>query len=158
MLKQGRMLPKEDFPPILRAGIHRMTMETVRETFVSSMPEASRRVQLFSHLDHWVARLRQLNVTGTLWLDGSFVTRKPEPCDLDCVLWNPSFVGPITDEGKVELLAMIDHAKARAAFGIDLYVAVHSPNEQMKHEAYWRGLFGFQHDGRSAKGFVELMI
>lgn len=152
------MLPKEDFPPILRAGIHRMTVDTIRDTFVSPMPEASRRLQLFSNLDQWVARLRQLNVTATLWLDGSFVTRKPEPADLDYVLWNPSFVGPITDEGKVELLAMTDRAKARAAFGIDLYVATPSPNEQMNREAYWRGLFGFQHDGRSAKGFVELII
>lgn len=151
-------MTKEDFPPVLQAGIHRMTMDTFRETFVSSVPETSRRLQLFSHLDQWVARLRQLNVTATLWLDGSFVTRKPEPGDVDCVLWNPVFVGPITDEGKVELLAMTDRAKARAAFGIDLYVEIPLPNELMKREAYWRGMFGFQHDGRRAKGFVELTV
>ena len=67
-------------------------------------------------------------------------------------------MGPVSDEGKVELLALTDHAKTRAAFGIDLYVAVPGPNEQLNREAYWRGMCGFQHDGRSAKGFVELMI
>ncbi|MDQ1816429.1 hypothetical protein RBA41_24325 [Massilia sp. CCM 9210] len=113
---------------------------------------------MFSLFDQWVVRLRQLNVTGTLWLDGSFVTRKPDPNDLDCVLWHPSFAGPVSEESKIEVRSMIDRASAKAVFGIDLYIALPLPTEKMASEAYWRGLFGFQHDGRSAKGFMELKV
>jgi len=151
-------LVKEDFPPILRAGIHLMTLDTIRETFVSPLPEATDRIRMFSKFDQWISRLRQLNVTGTLWLDGSFVTRKPNPADLDCVLWNPSFVSDSCEEGKIEVRSMIDRVAARAAFGVDLYIETPLPHKQMEREAYWRGVFGFQHDGRSAKGFVELKL
>lgn len=152
-------MDKEDFTPILRPGIHLMTLDTLRETFVSSLPEATHRLRLYSKFDQWIFRLRQLNVTGTLWLDGSFVTRKPDPADIDCVLWHPSFVGEISEEGKIEVRSMtVDRAAARAAFGVDVYIEIPPPHEQMRQEAYWRGLFGFQHDGKSAKGFVELKL
>lgn len=149
---------KQDYPPILRPGIHAMTLDQIRQTFVSPLPEAAPRLRLFSLFDQWLARLRQLNVTGTLWLDGSFVTRKPNPDDLDCILWNPSFVGPVSEESKIEVRGMIDRTFAKAQYGIDLYIAIPGPDRKMASEAYWRGLFGFQHDGRSAKGFVELIV
>lgn len=149
---------KKDFPPILKAGIHSMTLDMIRDIFVSPLPEATERLRMFSKFDQWVFRLRQLNVTGTLWLDGSFVTRKPNPADLDCVLWNPAFVSESSEEGKIEVRSMIDRAAARATFGVDLYIETPLPDKQMEREAYWRGLFGFQHDGKSAKGFVELKI
>ncbi|ATQ78365.1 hypothetical protein CR152_30540 [Massilia violaceinigra] len=135
-----------------------MTLDQIRETFVAPLPEATPRLRMFSLFDQWVVRLRQLNVTGTLWLDGSFVTRKPNPNDLDCVLWHPSFAGPVSEESKIEVRSMIDRASAKAVFCIDLYIALPLPTEKMAAEAYWRGLFGFQHDGKSAKGFVELKI
>jgi hypothetical protein len=154
----GCALAKQDYPPILKAGIHPMTLDQIREAFVSPLPEATPRLRMFSLFDQWVARLRQLNVTGTLWLDGSFVTRKPNPNDLDCVLWNPSFAGPESEASKIEVTSMIDRASAKAVYGIDLYIETPLPNARMGREAYWRGIFGFQHDGRSAKGFVELKI
>lgn len=135
-----------------------MTLDKIRETFVSPLPEATHRLRLFSRFDQWVFRLRQLNVTGTLWLDGSFVTRKPDPADIDCVLWNPSFVGAISEAGRIEVSSMIDRPAALATFGVDLYIENTLPHERISREAYWRGLFGFQHDGKKAKGFVELEI
>lgn len=151
-------MAKEDFPPILRPGIHSMTLDMIRETFASPLPEATERLRMFSKFDQFIFRLRQLNVTGVLWLDGSFVTRKPNPADLDCVLWNPSFVTTLSEEGKIELRGLIDRASARAVYGVDLYIETPLPDRQMEREAYWRGLFGFQRDGKSAKGFVELRI
>lgn len=151
-------MAKQDYPPILRPRIHPMTLDQIRATFVAPLPEATPRLRMFSLFEQWVARLPQLNVTGTLWLDGSFVTRKPEPNDLDCILWNPSFVGPVSEESKIEVRSMTDWAPAKAAFGVDLYIETPLPEARMAREAYWRGIFGFQHDGRSAKGFVELKI
>lgn len=135
-----------------------MTLETIRETFASPLPEAAARLRMFSLLDQWVLRLRQLNVSATLWLDGSFVTRKPVPNDIDCVLWNPRFASDVSEASKIEVKTMIDRVLVRAQYGIDLYIATPLPQKKMASEAYWRGMFGFQRDGKSAKGFVELKI
>lgn len=153
-MEEDAKLAKDDYPPILKPGIHHMTIDTIRDVFVSPLPEATSRLRTFSLFDQWVSRLRQLNVTGTLWVDGSFVTRKPNPSDVDCVFWNPSFVAPISEEGKIEVRSMTDRASARAMFGVDLYIETPLPEQKMAREAYWRGMFGFQHDGKSAKGFV----
>lgn len=142
-------MAKQDYPPVLRAGIHPMTLDKIRDTFVAPLPEATSRLRMFSMFEQWFFRLRQLNVTGTLWIDGSFVTRKPNPNDLDCVLWHPAFdcpVSEVSEERKIEVRSMIDHAAAKAVFGIDLYIETPLPADKMAREAYWRGLFGFQHD------------
>ncbi|MEO7493462.1 MAG: hypothetical protein ABIT83_01650 [Massilia sp.] len=151
-------MAKADFPPILQPGIHQMTLDDIWDSCVSPLPLARSRIGLFSVFDQWIHRLRQLNVVGTVWLDGSFVTRKPVPGDLDCVLWHPAFCAPVSDAGKIEVRNMTDHAAAMALFGIDLYIEAPSAAALLTRQAYWRGLFGFQHDGRHAKGFVELKL
>lgn len=135
-----------------------MTLDEIWDTCVSPLPLANSRVQLYILFDLWVTRLRQLNVVGTVWLNGSFVTQKPNPADLDCVLWHPTFSAPASDAGKIEVQNMTDHTAARVIFGMDLYVETPTAVAMLTRQAYWRGLFGFQRDGRHAKGFVELNL
>lgn len=151
-------MQKIDYPPVFASGIHAMTLEMIGATFVDPDAADTSRLRLFSLFDQWVHRLRQLNITGTIWLDGSFVTRKPAPQDMDCVLWYPAFVEPISEAGKIEARSLTDRDTAKAQFGIDLYIEQPEYGKRMAREAYWRGLFGYQHDGRRANGFVELKV
>ncbi|GJI96591.1 hypothetical protein RugamoR57_33090 [Duganella caerulea] len=87
-------MPKPDSPPLLTAGIHRMTLPELEQLAVSPFPDDDQRQRLFLLFQQWVSNLQTKYVSAILWIDGS----------------------------------------------------------------YPRGLFGFQHDGKSAKGFVELSI
>lgn len=82
---------KPDFPPLLSAGIHHMTMREIRARFVLPFPNDLSRPRLYNNLTRWVEELRAARIGATLWVNGSFVTAKPNPADLDCVLWNPVF-------------------------------------------------------------------
>ena len=135
-----------------------MTLDQMRDLFVEPATDNAARARMFALFDQWVHRLRQLNITATAWIDGSFVTRKPEPSDLDCVLWLPPGMPPVPEQGKIEALTLTDRGAASTMYGIDLYIELPTPDNRLHREAYWRGMLGFQHDRHSAKGFVELTI
>lgn len=135
-----------------------MSLDEFRQIMVDPFAEDAQRLRLFLRLEDWIGKLRVLKVGATLWLDGSFVTAKFGPSDIDCMMWNPTFVGSVSkpDEGVVK--GLVDRATARSLYGLDLYMESPQPLEALHRQAYWRGLFGFQHSGVDAKGFVELAL
>jgi hypothetical protein len=159
-LKQflGHKLKKQDFPPLFAPGIHKLTVAEFEKVVVSPFQDDHERKRLFLLFEQWIHKLRLLNVTGVLWIDGSFVTSKFAPGDIDCILWYPSFsVTPTIDQEK-ETELLIDRLSLKAQYDIDFYMESPEPSKRLARESAWRGLFGFQHDGRSPKGFVELSI
>ncbi|MYM96504.1 DUF6932 family protein [Duganella vulcania] len=151
-------MPKPDSPPLLTAGIHRMTLPELEQLAVSPFPDDDQRQRLFLLFQQWVSNLQTKYVSAILWIDGSYLTSKFAPDDIDCIMWNPSFTVPLSDMEKQQVLPLIDRVGVGARFGIDFYMESPEPSQKLGREAYWRGLFGFQHDGKSAKGFVELSI
>lgn len=73
-------------------------------------------------------------------------------------MWSPSFTAQLSDSEQQKVLPLIERVGVGARFGIDFYMESPKPNQKLGREAYWCGLFGFQHDGKHAKGFVELGI
>ena|SRR5207237_7817843 len=113
------MIPDFDDNGYLPAGIHPATMPEIAERF-GQEPEV-RRVQMESV--RWLLRLAKRVGVQRLVIDGSFVTDKWEPNDVDCVLLRgPTF--PEDDAADAELWAGLPFIQmvivAREEF--DLYV------------------------------------
>jgi len=151
-------LGKQDFTPLLPPGIHKMSLDEFRQKMVDPFADDAQRLRLFLRLEEWVTRLRVLKVSAILWLDGSFVTAKFSPGDIDCMMWNPTFLGSVSKSDESIVKGLVDRATARSLYGLDLYMESPPPPEVLHRQAYWRGLFGFQHSGVDAKGFVELAL
>jgi hypothetical protein len=60
-----------------------MTMARLRVLTVAGFPSSVRRPTLFSELERLANDLSIANVVCELWIDGSFLTEKPEPDDID---------------------------------------------------------------------------
>jgi hypothetical protein len=155
---QDDKLKKIDFPPLFAPGIHPLSLEKLEEIAVAPFPNDPDRLRLFLLLMQWMEKLRALQVSAILWIDGSFVTQKAAPGDIDCIVWHPSTPCAPTLTQQAEIAQLLDRIQMRAQFGLDLYVEFPTPDMKLHREAYWRGLFGFQHNGTSAKGFVELKL
>ena len=151
-------MQKPDFPALLEPGMHPLTLESPHELAVAPFPNDSRRAELYEKLRLWASALRASGVRGTLWLDGSFLTEKVGPSDIDCILWNPSWVDEkgATDQVKSEVLKLLDRASAGALFNLDFFMETPAPDRVFHREAYWRGILGFCHDRVTAKGFAEI--
>src|SRR5262245_28434346 len=75
-----------DFPPLLPQGLHAKTWAEIEAMCVTGIPLSTSRPTLLAGLRALVDRLMAVGVTGELWIDGSFVTQKLEPADVDIVL------------------------------------------------------------------------
>lgn len=76
-------IPSLDPDGLLPTGIHRATVEEILERFGTG---SDRRRDLGIRLDQLIALARHVRARRML-VDGSFVTSKLEPGDLDIVVW-----------------------------------------------------------------------
>ncbi len=86
-----------------------MTMDELRKRCVDDFPKSSRRGMIMDGLERMIAKLISIGLDDCdLWIDGSFLTIKEEPDDVDFVLLTPSkFFNQGTDE-QVEFLDQLE--------------------------------------------------
>ncbi|MBW5437444.1 hypothetical protein FXB41_22610 [Bradyrhizobium canariense] len=85
--------PKQAFQPLLPPGRHVIGLDEFKALAVARFSTSVRRPLMFTELERLVADLIALNLTCELWVDGSFLTEKPEPDDIDLTFaaWAQSF-------------------------------------------------------------------
>ena len=140
-------MAKQDFPALLIPGMHTLTVDELHNLAVLPFDADAQRQDLHQKLSLWMRGLQGAGVGGTLWIDGSFLTEKPGPADIDCVLWHPRWKNGMSGTPDVvkQVERLLDHASAMTFFGLDLYVEPLLPPEDTFHrEAYWRGVLGFE--------------
>lgn len=132
----------------LPLGVHTATELEVADRFGQS---TARRLALMSRVTQWLALARAVGSLRFL-VDGSFVTAKPEPGDVDCVCWLPADFEQQFLRGKpeaVRLYQMLVTRRPEELFG--------------GFTTYrWEGWIAFfsqtrETDGRR-KGLVEVML
>ncbi|WP_146174283.1 hypothetical protein [Pseudomonas sp. GV071] len=153
-------MAKPDFPALLPPGMHPMSLPELHALAVEPYPADAKRADLFAKFTIWSNALQAAGVSGQLWLDGSFLTEKPEPSDIDCVFWSPTWANgaqaPAAIQHQVQQL--LDRANAEALYNLDFYLEIPEAHQIFHREAYWRGILGFCHDRVTAKGFAEITL
>jgi hypothetical protein len=155
-----KKMAKPDFPPLLPPGMHPLSLQELHDLAVGPFGADVKRAELFQKFQIWAEAVRAAGISGQLWLDGSFLTEKAEPGDIDCILWNPRWVDDAFDTPETHALLnrLFDHAHAEAMYGLDFYLETPAPDQIFHREAYWRGILGFCHDRTTAKGFAEITL
>lgn len=153
----------------LNGGIIKgINLDTIEKEFVINFPDSKTRKRNF---DGFIEFLDYFESTGVLalisrmWLDGSFLTTKPNPNDIDLVvLFNPA---------KGNILKINDFFNKAAKpvriiglnFHCDSYYSIDHeliPNTQIDdrnqfeyQNKYWLGQLGFDRNGKN-KGIIEI--
>ena len=88
------------------------------------------------------------------WIDGSFVTEKEAPSDVDVVVFHdPPEVNRLSANRKATLdLLFMDRQVTKLRYHTDAFFI---PNDDPDARMYWRGCFGFDHYD-NPKGIVRL--
>jgi len=141
-------IPKLGSQGILPRGIHRATIAEVRQAFGGG---TARRVELMLALEEAADRARKAGVKRIL-INGSFVTTKKEPRDVDLVfLVSESFEAHLR-RGDPHARWIADQVRERRPKLLDAYVAVDG-----EEWASWARLFeGDPWYGK--KGLVEVTL
>lgn len=148
----------------LPVGRHRATVDEVEALLVDAFPSSQSRRALFDSWRNVVAAIQRILPIEEHWVDGSFVTAKEEPADVDVVT---HFDGPqleaLDPVDQTLLRGLISNKASQALHGCDSYIiAVYPPGHRGRAAyeaalAYWDQLFGHARDGKP-KGYVEVVL
>ena len=142
---------KPEWPPLLEPGLFPMTIEEVRAICVDAFPTSERRPLIMKGLLGVIGQLDASKINAEIWLDGSFLTKKIEPDDVDLVL---VFNGEILESGTEKMTSLLVSFNDTGIFNqfyCHTFVCPQYPDsddEFLKEQCeknllYWKKLFGF---------------
>ena len=147
-------MPKRDFPPLFPAGIHPKTLAEVEAAAVQRFPGNARRELIWQQFSMLYATVTSIVPRCEWWIDGSFLTAKDDPDDIDAAVFIEANVfNNLSAHSQAILEALRDRPSTKLNYLTDFFIV---PAEDVNQRFYWRGVFGFGHDSISAKGFVSV--
>jgi hypothetical protein len=130
------MIPSLDQNGRLPPGKHQATLAEVEEIFVYN----AKRREIFEGLKKLIELLKSVN-SGTIYLDGSFVTAKARPSDID-VCWQP----------------LLQATKENRKYHKDVFKADIFPADivEQNSKKYFLDFFQFDKDSGEKKGIIKI--
>jgi hypothetical protein len=120
---------------LLPEGIHVCTLDQVEETF-GRFNASDKRPKLFRKLKEYCSELRLAEIADHLIVDGSFVTEKAEPSDIDLVVALRSNIEP-DETWSPYKTNLIRRNQVRSKYGFDVFVAGVESSEYKKYVEFF---------------------
>lgn len=144
----------------LEPGLHPMSPEEMKTAFVTGFPHSSTRPLIMEgYLRHYQA-LKHVVDGFQQFVDGSFVSNKNDPGDVDIVCFiDADTVDNLSVDDQLKLKALVAGKATKAIYHCDAYFALScAPSHPAFSEArsvrkYWMGEFGFDRQ-ETPKGIV----
>jgi hypothetical protein len=146
-------LPPLNANGFLPPGIHDTTLDEVRERF-GTFQGSDRRGQLIVRLQQLIAALRLSKQFIAVIVDGSFVTAKPKPEDIDLVIVLHHDHDWRGDLGPSEY-ALVNRPALRRNFGFDALLAAEGGAD---YERYIEFFGRVRDDASVRKGIVRIRL
>ncbi len=150
--------------PLLAPGRHNMSLARIEAMCVTAFPGNQRRASLFRQLEEFVAAYGGAGIRCQFWIDGSFLTEKPHPLDLDVtVIIEADVVSGLT----VAQNDLVDRTNAGGGYADDLDTFAFFCKGRGDPEFYdevlnpaisWGEQYGREHNGRWVKGFGVIRL
>lgn len=154
---------KEEYPPLLPAGFHTMSIRDLRALCVEAFPSSKRRPLVMEGLEKVLLAISACGLSAEAWIDGSFLTQKLEPDDTDMVVRVTGSVEASADPAQLEVVNWINDNDLKPAFYCDAYCFIEYENGHPMGgvgewcRAYWIKQFGFGRDD-SMKGLALIVL
>ena len=143
--------------PLLPPGLHDASLEDIRQECVEQFgnggednPEVRR--YIMNRFEQYLSELASLNLELEIWINGSFVTEKPVPEDVDIVIFGDAAELQAEEEKRKLRRLIQDHPKQR--YKTDAYWAQEGDS---KLRDYWTRMFGTDRQGHP-KGLYRLTL
>lgn len=152
---------KEEFPPLLNAGFHSMSLGELRQLCVDNFPRSVRRPQIMAGLEKVLTILSQTGLQAEAWVDGSFLTQKSEPDDSDIVIRVTGSAEAAASDEQIAVVEWINATDLKTPFLCHAFAFVEYENGHPLSgvgewcRAYWIRQFGFSRENEM-KGLARI--
>lgn len=142
------------YHPLLSEGFHLLTLEQIEQICVLAIG-TKRRKDLFQRLKILLDEFRKFNISLEYWINGSFVTSKPNPGDIDIVVFADAVeVCNLSQQVKTALRILQDPHDIRARYNCDVYFIAGAGIADIE---YWTKTFSGKKKG-PLKGIIKLKL
>ncbi|MVM39176.1 hypothetical protein GO730_19200 [Spirosoma sp. HMF3257] len=147
---------------LLPPGRHRCQIDDFFDLFVQEFTNNVHRQRLFQEWKSYSDRLRTRVGQNRLtqWIDGSFVTNKSIPNDIDFVTFIPCHLYEPCEDGLIEFYSTVSlHDKGLDAYICPVYPIEHTSYQLTRqYKAVWQNRFKKNKYSSGEKGFLELTL
>jgi len=144
-----------EFKPLLEAGIHDITKNDLLNHFVTPFTKQDKRLKLIERFNYLFEKVEGIGISFEVWINGSFVTDKEEPNDIDVAFFfDPKVANELPADKKLIFQEVANNSFSKYRYNCDVYFL---PNDRADLRSYWRGWFGFTRTEK-AKGFARILI
>lgn len=153
-----------DFPGLLPLGLHLKTLEDLQDLCVTPFATSRTRATLMGNLQYVSKRLSDALLPIDLWIDGSFVTEKLDPRDIDVVARVPEHVYNSGNQTMLDALAWLTDDARQGDLSLDAYEFSDFPQNSPMYPLtrdqikYWSDLFSGSRSGHYTKGIAVIQI
>ena len=151
---------KFDHQPLLGPGKHYMSLNHL-ERLTTTFGDVSHRENLFAHLNELHSEIVSLGIRVDLWVDGSFVTEKAQPSDIDGVIAiHADEFDACTTEVQDFLDGFNDDAFSDPPI-LDFFTHIIYDSDDPRREieeSSWEWQWSKQHDEKHLKGFASIVV
>jgi hypothetical protein len=147
----------------LQPGRHVATLEEIETTLVGAFPGSTTRSRLFDRYELIRRAILRLVPIREQWLNGSFVSDKLDPGDIDVVtVLDSDHTDQLDDAEELLLSPLLAQDFTRDIHGCHSFAVAYYPDghaaraEYEAQAAYWDRQWGHDRDDR-AKGYIVVM-
>ena len=155
---------KSEFPPLLVDGLHPLTMAALRQLCLANFQASMTRPAIMQGLEDAIETLVEARIGGELWIDGSFLTEKIDPEDVDVTLRiDADFMNELTPEQALAINWFTTPGEARKTHYCHGFVWVDYPNDHPSFafgqnlRTYWLRQFGLSRSNEK-KGIAVVQL
>ena len=150
---------KEEFPPLLAPGFHELGIDGVKRLCVDRFAQSLTRRLIMKNLHELIEMAQREEIRGIFWIDGSFLTDKLNPDDVDLVLViEQSEFRKMTPRAR-KFFDWFKSTDLYPDYKCDNYHFIQGgPVENEYTYAYWLRQFGFNRPATAMKGLAVVNI
>jgi hypothetical protein len=158
------MSSEDEFPPLLQPGLHKMSVDELKTKVVDAFPLSGKRPQLWQHFIEVLDQIKKAGLKGEIWVDGSFLTEKINPGDVDFVFDVPVHLLEKPTPQQEELLHKLADKGFKKTERLHTFVMFSAPvvhsqyAESVRLHTQWQKDFGFSYVDKTPKGIAVLEV
>jgi hypothetical protein len=148
----------------LDAGIHDVELPAIEEHFVDGFPSSNTRPKIINGYKQHRAELESLNLDVEQLLDGSFVSTKNDPNDIDLVCFaDADAIDRLSPQDQEKFSKLLSGKHTQSIYLCDAYFSPMVPenhpqyNQCRSARKYWMGEFGYDRNEKP-KGVLRVRI
>lgn len=148
--------------PLLGPGMHVLSLAELRNLAVINFPTSSRRTRLFEDFVQLLQTLQRYGVECDIWIDGSFLTEKNDPSDIDLTaLFDINAFGSFSQLAQEFCLQTLNGGK-KFLPDLDTFITFmvsdpNHPQSKLDGRNYWAKQWGVDRENW-CKGYVCIRV